>query len=125
MGQARRHIWQVKHVLLIWLMLFALTPCVIKETLFGGASPEFETPKNKSRATVAASLCSYLLNDKQQSSVSVNANIDPKTEHFLSMGNSFFVIRTQRIGAHISGTYSGNSPPKYILFKRLRLDVLA
>lgn len=123
MFEAKPHIGNVKHIVLMWFVLFALSPCVVKEALFSVANVEYAKPTNKTKTTAPTNACQYSQNDNQQISVTRKANIGNHTEPADVSVNLFFVVRSIGINTKYSKTFSGNSPPKYILYKRLKLDV--
>ena len=123
MFKAKNHIKNMKHILLMWFALFALSPCVVKEVLFSVANAEYSKPLNKSKTTTPTNSCQYSQNDNQQISVVRKSNTNQEIEPFDVSENLFFVVCSTKINGKYTKTSSGNSPPKYILYKRLKLDV--
>ena len=113
----------MKHILLMWFALFALSPCVVKEVLFSVANAEYSKPLNKSKTITPTNSCQYSQNDNQRISVVKQSDTNKEIEPFDVSENLFFVVRSTKINSKYSKTSSGNSPPKYILYKRLKLDV--
>lgn len=113
----------MKHIFWVWFALFALSPCVVKEAIFNVVNAEYSQPLNKSKTTAPTNSCQYSQNDKQQVSVVKQSKINKQTEPAEVAKNLFFVVRSIGINTNYSNTTSGNSPPKYILYKRLKLDV--
>lgn len=107
----------------MWFVLFALSPCVVKEALFSIANVEYAKPTNKTKTTAPTSACQYSQNDNQQISVTRKATIGKRMEPVSVSVNPYFVARSIGINAKYSKTFSGNSPPMYILYKRLKLDI--
>jgi len=123
MLKAKSHIKKLKHILCVYFALFALSPCVVKEALFSVANVEYAKPLNKTKTTAPTSSCQYSQNDKQQISVVKQSKINKQTEPAEVSEILFFVVRSVGINTNYPKTTSGNSPPKYILYKRLKLDV--
>lgn len=123
MFKTKNHIRNVRHILLMLFVLFALSPCVVKEAMFSLANAEYAKPLNMSKATAPTNSCQYSQNDRQQNSVVKQSDINKEIEPFNVSENLFFVVRSTKINNKYSKKSSGNSPPKYILYKRLKLDV--
>lgn len=123
MFKAKSNIKNLKHLLWVCFAFFALSPCVVKEALFSVADAEYAKPLNKSKTTAPTNSCQYSQNENQQISVVKQSKINKQTEPDEVTENLFFVVRSVGINTNYSKTTSGNSPPKYILYKRLKLDV--
>lgn len=123
MFKAKQNIKNLKRLLWVWFAFFALSPCVVKEAMFSVVNAEYLQPLNKSKTTAPTSSCQYSQNENQQISVVKQSKINKQTEPAEVSGNLFFVVRSVGINPRYSKTISGNSPPKYILYKRLKLDV--
>ncbi len=107
----------------MWFVLFALSPCVVKEAFFSLANAEYIKPINKTKST-APTNCHYSQKDNQQISITKETNINKQVEPVKISENLFFVVRSTKIKSKYSTNSLGNSPPKYILYKRLKLDVV-
>lgn len=123
MSKKRKHIKYLKHIVLILFLLFSLSPCTVKEALFHSVNTDYAKPLNKSRTTTPTSSCSYSQNDNKQISVVKKAKINKEIESFNSVNNLCFAILSVKVYNDYSKTSSGNSPPKYILYKRLKIDI--
>ncbi len=123
MLKTENHIRNTKHILLMWVVLFSLSPCIVKEALFSSASVGYAKPLNKSKTTAPTNSCQYSLNENQQVSVVKQSKINKQIEPTDFSEKRLFVIRSTKIHGNYSKTFSGNGPPKYILYKRLKLDV--
>ncbi len=120
----KNHIRNTKHFFLTWFVLFALSPCVVKEALFSQVNITYAKPLNKSKTTSLTNSCQYSQNDNQQISVSKQLKINKEIEPVSSFDNPYFVIYRPKINSKYYKTFSGNSPPKYILYKRLKIDIV-
>lgn len=123
MFKTGNHIRNMRHIVLMWFILFALSPCVVKGVLFSVADAGYSKPLKKSKTTAPTSSCQYSQNDNQQISVVKQSDTNKEIEPYNVSGKLFFVVRSTKIKDKYSNTYSGDSPPKYILYKRLKLDV--
>lgn len=107
---------------MMWFIFFALSPCPVKEVWFSAVNTEYSRPLNKSK-TASTNLCQYSQNENQQVSVVKQSNASKQTEPVLFSKRLFCVVHSINFEADYSKTFSGNSPPRYILYKRLKLDV--
>lgn len=123
MLKTKHPIINTKHFLLLWFVLFALSPCVVKEVMFSVTNAEYAKPLNKSKTVAQSNSCQYSQGENQQISIVKQWIIDKQTEPAEVAEHLVFVVRNNGIKTNYSKTYSGNSPPKYILYKRLKLHV--
>ncbi|MDD3772229.1 MAG: hypothetical protein RBT46_01530 [Weeksellaceae bacterium] len=123
MFKTKNHIRNTQHIVLMWFVLFALSPCVVKEAFFGISNTEYAKPFNKTRTITPTNSCQYSQNEKQQISVVKQSDINKEIEPFVVSENLFFAVRSIKINNKYSKNSSGNSPPKYILYKRLKLHI--
>lgn len=123
MSKIAGYIRNAKHILLMCFILFALSPCIVKEVLFGPAIVEYAKPLNKSKTTTQTNSCQYSQTENQQISVVKQTKINKQTEPVDFLASQPFVARSAKILGKYSKTFSGNSLPKYILYKRLKLDI--
>lgn len=122
MMQRTRQRIQAKQLLLTCFVLFALSPCVIKEVLAGTVQVEYAKPLNKSRL-IQSSSC-YITQDNSDL---ISAESERNSSKLLLLDyrpdRHFNTVQPeQKLQNNYSKTFSGTSPPKYILFKRLKLD---
>lgn len=108
----------------MWFVLFALSPCVVKELLFSAANVEYVQPPNKAKTTAPTSSCPYSQNYSQQISLVKQTNRKKQIEPVGISENLFLAARSVKIQSRHSENFSGSSPPKYILYKRLKLLVV-
>lgn len=123
MCKTKNYIRNTKHFFLMWFVLFALSPCIVKEALFSPANIVYVKPLNKSKSTSQTSSCQYSPDNNSQVSTSTQLKINKETEPILVSSNPYFIVHALKIHSKNTKAFSGNSPPKYILYKRLKLDV--
>lgn len=112
-----------KYSLWLCLALFSLTPCTVKETLFGWVDIAYAKPSNKSKTVAPASVCAYLPSGEQQASTTKQSESTPALEPAVAVYPQFSDVPTTPIHSRYAKTSSGNSPPKYILYKRLKIGI--
>lgn len=102
------------------LALFSLSPCTLKEALFAWADVTYDKPPNKARTLAQQTNCAYFTLDAR--CVSSQSEAPSGGSLTLASESSF---RTPDEAPHpLPERYSltsGNSPPKYILYKRLKI----
>lgn len=123
MTQSRINIIQVRNILVMWFILFALSPCTVKEVLFDSVNFEYTKPINKSRTTAPINTCLHAQQETQQTKVANQADSHKQVEPIDFRLNGSFSSSSKVSQESYSKKFSGNSPPKYILYKRLKLDV--
>lgn len=125
MTKARPYIRKMQGIvpLLIMALSFLLSPCKVQEALaipFGTAA---QLPTNKSKATTQANAraCSA----EVLSHARISASIKSNRENLLKSGSAPGYAGIAPVQSHAGKGFrkntSGNSPPLYILFKRLKL----
>src|SRR5690606_27881739 len=72
MSKKENHIKKFRHIVLMWFVLFSISPCTVKEALFYSVNTDYAKPLNKSKTPAPASSCSYSQNDNTQTSVVKN-----------------------------------------------------
>lgn len=120
----KNHINIVRHIILAWFILFSLSSCTVKEAIFHLTNNDYAKPLNKSKTSIPRNNCSYSQNRIQQISFVKKARIKEQFEFIAVPVNQFFRIISVKIHINYSTIFSGNSPPKYILYKRLKIDIV-
>lgn len=105
-------------------VLFALSPCVVKSALFGVVNVEYIKPTNKAKTSTQTSICQYSSAENIESSTEKATNFFLSVKPTDSTNNHLFVVRKIDIFDNFFACFLGNSPSKYILFKRLKLDIV-
>ena len=106
----------------MWFVLFSISPCSVKEALFYSVNTDYAKPFNKSKTSAPASSCSYSQNDNTQTSVVKKSKVYKRIDPVNVSNNLYFAVLSAKVYNDYSKT-SGNSPPKYILYKRLKIDI--
>lgn len=119
-----KHISTLKHLLTMCLLLFALSSCAVKESLLGLVQTDYAKPANRSQTTTQNGFCSYTAATGKEASVTDHLKIKNRKESDLFTGNNLLGISSKKTTQLYSKTFSGNSPPKYILYKRLKLHIV-
>lgn len=112
-----------KHIVWVCVVLFALTPCIVKEAFFGLVNIDYAKPLNQSKTTSHTNTCQYAQNEIRQISASKQTKESKQLAAVSFFTHQYFVVRSAKINNKYSKTFSGNSPPKYILYKRLKLHI--
>lgn len=116
------HIKKVKFLFWGVFVLFSLTPCTAKGILFDSAEISFFKPLHKNRTTAFSFQCQNSVVEKQKSQIEFAFNVFGSQEH-----NSFCSTEIFTFEAKIKKEYfnqnSANAPPKYILFRCLRIHL--
>lgn len=117
------HIHRMKRIALIWFILFSLSPCALKAVLVDSINTDFAKTLNKAQATAPINACQYVRNDSRQAALVKQAKKDEKRLFFDFLGHQRVVAAAVKTYGKYSKTHTGNSPPKYILFKRWKFDI--
>ncbi|WP_407405984.1 hypothetical protein [Chryseobacterium sp.] len=109
------------YILSMWLVLFSLTPCTIKEVFFHAVDLDYAKPLNKSKTSTNS--CSYSKIENRQTSGTKKSKILSRITPFSFSTNLNFALCSSKTFKDYSRISLGNSPPKYILYKRLKIDI--
>ncbi|MDX1363448.1 MAG: hypothetical protein R3243_04495, partial [Arenibacter latericius] len=113
----------LKRVLFVLVIAVALTPCSIKETVFSSFDIAFERPLNKTRTLqIGSTDC-----EPQAFALShTDSNIQLKALEVsdTSFTTPIIVSGCKKVALkQYAKRTTGNSPPMYILYKRLKFDI--
>jgi len=124
MPRTVKHILIVKHLFMMCFLLFALSSCAVKESLLGLVQTDYAKPTNRSLTTAQNGFCNYTFATGKEVSVTDHSKIKNRkgSDHFTS--KNLLGISCKKTTQLYSKTFSGNSPPKYILYKRLKLPIV-
>lgn len=122
MLKTKDSIKNIKHLLLMWFVLFAFSPCVVKEALFSTVNTAYTQPLNKSKTTSLADACQAFQRGNRQISAPKRLNITTETQPVNANRN--IAIHPVSVNRKQANAYTVNAPPKYILYKRLKLDAV-
>ena len=117
-----KHICTLKHLLTMCLLLFALSSCAVKESLLGLVQTDYAKPTNRSQTTTQNGFCIYTVATGKE--VSVDNHVKIKTRKDSAFTENLIEIGHKKNLKSYFKTFSGNSPPKYILYKRLKLHIV-
>ncbi|WP_405222230.1 hypothetical protein [Capnocytophaga cynodegmi] len=102
-------------------ILFSLTPCTAKGILFDSAEISFFKPLHKNRTTASSFQCQNLVVENQKTRTEYALNVSDNQENDLLCSTEIFAF-----DAKIKKDFnqnSANAPPKYILFRCLRIHL--
>lgn len=123
MLKVENHIKNIRCIVLMWFMLFSLSPCTVKEVLLHSVNTEYARPLNKSKTT-QTNPCQFSSGEHQHISSAQQSKINKKIVPVDFVCNYAFAVYASKIDKKYSKGFSGNSPPKYILYKRLKIDLV-
>ncbi|WP_131387703.1 hypothetical protein [Flavobacterium suncheonense] len=124
MRQLKSYYQSSKRTIWVLLILFALAPCTVKESLLLPAGITGAKTLNAAKTTTLGGQCISFLETqhKQTASQSRIAQKKHTTNCVASfVGNYPPVVPYKTLNETVFG---GNSPPKYILFKRLKIALV-
>ena len=122
MPSVNTHISFYKRTIALLLVLFSLAPCGVKESLFHTFGAEYNSPLNKTKTNASQlNTCSYW---HSTTSITNGRNLSADIHlpaYFTALQHT---SKATSIGKnkHYRNT-TCNSPPIYILFKRMKLDL--
>ncbi|MEG1592464.1 hypothetical protein [Chryseobacterium sp.] len=124
MSNIKLHIKFYRAIVMMLVVAFSLSPCSLKREVLEVFDIQHIGTLNKVKTTAPSFSACESFNSSSKVSVSKS---DFKFKgiafsDFLQSGNLNFEKPTF-FQKNYSGNTSGNSPPKYILFKRLKLDM--
>lgn len=120
------HTRQWKSILAMLVILFALAPCSLKESLYTLVDVELGKPLNKSRATIfQADSCTSFVHASSQNHKDIKSpqKLLPLSYSGLDSGVVCQPVSGNLNGSHWSNFTHGN-PPKYILFRQLKINMV-
>ena len=107
-------------LLLAIILLFSLTPCKVKASLFETFGATYEKTLNQSKVTISTCHSSCFIKTKKEH---VNSVTVVNSSNFLWQ-NNFVILQQKTITQQVfDNVISLQFPPKYILYKRLKFDM--
>lgn len=102
-------------------MIFSLTPCTAKESAFNLIGSDYEKPLHPTKTTAQSNTCvsSVELNEDITSISNIVVDSSQLVANFDVKFDSFETIQNDSL---YTATVSISLPPKYILFKRLKIS---
>lgn len=120
----RTYIIFYKTIVVILLLAFSLSPCSVKRNVLGVFDIQHVNTLNKVKTTVIPKANCDFAHHNFSSKTSISKADFKFNEVFSFKLNSVLNLSKNTISQNkYSGATSGNSPPKYILFKQLRLNL--
>lgn len=118
------HMKTYKAVITMLILVFSLSPCSVKRNVLDIFDIQYISGLNKVKITSSLSTSCDTASASTRVSVS-KANIRKQhKDSFSNFYSSAGVLADEKISFNeYSGHSTGNSPPKYILFKRLKLNL--
>lgn len=121
----KAHIAIYKTAVVILLLMFSLSPCAVKRDLLGIFDIQHVSTLNKTKTTVSSTAgCTFNLHHASSKTLFSKADFKLRTEDFPCFLIQAISEKEQIPLYHYSKNSTGNSPPKYILFKRLKLHLI-
>lgn len=119
------HMKTYKGVITMLILMFSLSPCSVKRNVLDIFDIQYISGLNKVKTTSSLSFSCDTAFASSETAVS-KTKIQNHNHKFLSGFNSAAanLFEEKYYLNNYSGHSTGNSPPKYILFKRLRLHLV-
>ncbi|QRA41794.1 hypothetical protein [Chryseobacterium cucumeris] len=119
------HMKTYKGVITMLILVFSLSPCSVKRNVLDIFDIQYISGLNKVKTTSSLSFSCDTAFASSETAVS-KTKIQNQYHKFLSGFNSAAanLFEEKAFLNNYSGHSTGNSPPKYILFKRLRLHLV-
>ncbi|WP_343610695.1 hypothetical protein [Chryseobacterium oranimense] len=117
------HIKNYKALILVFILAFSLSPCSLKRDFLSIFDIQHISGLNKVKITGSAASCVFSGETSSSRIILSKADVKLKNSGFIFHSDAELSFRKEKITfSKYSGPTSGNSPPKYILFKRLKLN---
>lgn len=123
MSNNNNHIKIFRYIILIGFVLFSLSPCTLKKVVYQSINSDYTIPLNKSKTTTQTGNCSYSQQENLQTSIAKKVKINKQIRLIDFLNKEYLEVDSAKTHNNYSKTSSGNSPPKYILYKRLKIDI--
>ena len=120
----KSYILYSKRILLLLLVIFSLVPCAVKNALFNGADSGYDKTHNKPRSTNQTSLCQIASQEEHFFSFNKKQSIKTIVEPACSAKNLRFIEYSLKLCDAYTQASERDITPKYILYKRLRIDIV-
>ena len=117
MQSPKKFVYISKYTLMLLFSVLAFGSCGLKEFVADLVNIEYKRSFNKTKSTT--STCIYA--KSTSSSVSISKQKIKKDAHRLLDNSQSINSEDVNYNSSYSYLYTSNSPPKYILFKRLRI----
>lgn len=126
MSKIQTHIKTYKVVVTILILAFSLSPCSVKRDVLGIFDIQHLSTLNKVKVTSnTVNTCSSFTKTSLKTAVLKDVFKYKKNSFSFAFHSILQSSKDDKIFQnHYSGHATGNSPPKYILFKRLKLNLV-
>ena len=121
MSKIKANIKNLKSILLMLMVLFILAPCSVKATVINTDHFAYETPLNLTKTTLQFNQCQSLTtveHSKTSFEIAKSIVYHPALN---SVQLAFLNQKVKQVVSNDSEIVKSNTPPKYILFKRLKV----
>lgn len=118
------HIKNNKSIFLMLFILYAFTPCTVKTALFKTVDITYNKPILVSKTTLQQTSCQSTLITNQKNKATNQVQAVAATLPFVACSFTLKTLENSSVSAYISFGSISNSPPFYILFKRLKVYLM-
>lgn len=128
MYQKQQHSISIKNILMVFLIMFSLAPCSVKEVALNTVDVEFIKPSSRSFSLSQKTDCKVLsaIENSALSNTKVSSKNNSNTV-LIATNSAVILIPTTTTDEAISTSFSQailtNYSAKYILYKRLKLGM--
>lgn len=113
----------LRYIFLMCFILFSLTPCLVKESIAEIFDINYEKPLSKSRTNLPLNFCQYSTLESKRFSVGQHQS-DRKSVPVSVLFSRKVHLPTLAVCSDVLEIHSGNGPPIYILYKRLKVALV-
>ncbi|MDH6250408.1 hypothetical protein M2347_000135 [Chryseobacterium sp. H1D6B] len=108
------------------VVVFSLSPCSLKRELLAIFDIQYISSLNKVKTTSPQTYTCDSVNESSSNRISISKNSlkSKENKYFISFDALSHPKENTISQNNYSGYSTGNSPPKYILFKRLKLNLI-
>lgn len=125
MSNTKVHMKTYKAIITMLILVFSLSPCSVKRNVLDIFDIQYISGLNKVKTTSGLSQNCDIANTSSKTSVSkTEAKVKYKKFLFAFDATAKNIGEEKIFFNEYSGHTTGNSPPKYILFKRLKLSMI-
>jgi len=113
-----------KTIIMMLILVFSLSPCSVKRNVLDLFDIQYISGLNKVKTISGPSFSCDTVSASSQVSVSKSKSIRITGPSLYAQAVSKNSRKEKKLFNEYSGHSTGNSPPKYILFKRLKLSLV-
>ncbi|PWN67872.1 MULTISPECIES: hypothetical protein [Chryseobacterium] len=125
MSNTKVYMKTYKAIITMLILVFSLSPCSVKRNVLDIFDIQYISGLNKVKTTSGLSQNCDIANTSSKTSVSkTEAKVKYKKFLFAFDATAKNIGEEKIFFNEYSGHTTGNSPPKYILFKRLKLSMI-